>query len=689
MKNYLKKLTALAMSAVIFFGTSSCMNTKNNSGNESESVSNDVSSETSEVIKRPFVPPLKKLDKNYDFADDVDRTLPALNVATNKSYTYSAEPSDAYPDTGMKELTDGTKAQFGWMASFGKDMWVGIVPQGSLDITLDLGAVYNDIADISLNFCLMREYAINAPENIKISVSNDGESYDDVGYAYPPVDMKDTECFNLVFCAPGYIEARYVKLSLYCPTGFIFLSELEVRTYSAENPEVKVIDRSAFPGSFGDVDALDGVRSMALLTMGVTSEGKYSAMDADSLMPIVNYMEDGEIKDHYFDSFIVCAWGNSPSGGSFGDENGGNTAILSDYNFYHELLFKETNDGKPFGLTALDYCVGEAKNKLGDSDYKAVIYLSVIYPGKRASGFGDLDGDGKDDPMLTPEQRLEAAKFGIDEQMKRFEAAGYENLELGGFYWLNEAIGSGANGSEFVDEQKTVKLTNDYLHSVGMKSVWIPYFGSRSAELWGEYGFDYGDSQPNYAFGPTFDDDMMSVALRLFKSWDMGVELEMNAMGLSAPQFVTVYREYLRAGIESGFMNNQIHILYHEHGGTPGMLYSSYKSNDPYLNSVYKDTYLFLRGQLDVAEIKLSNTEFDTITDYSIREKIDMESPAGYAEFTIFQSPSNGTLRMNKNGSFVYTPYKGYVGNDSFVVSAYDGVNRSKLTVVTVKVEEE
>ena len=687
MNQLLKKLTALLMAAAITAGIASCTNSKTNSDTSSGSEASDnVSSETSQIIKRPFVTPLMKLSKSYDFGAEVDRTLSSKNVAAGKSYTYSVTPDTAYPDTDMKELTDGIKSQFGWTASFGSKDWVGIVPKGNLDITLDLGVVYSDVADISLNFCLMREYAINMPEYMRISISQDGESYEDVGFAYPPADMKDTESFDLTFSSPGYLKARYIRVSLNCPSGFLFISELEVLTYSADNPKKTVTDRGTLPGSFGDVKALDGVRSMALLTMGITADGKYSAMDADSLMPIVNYMENGEIKDHYFDAFIVCAWGNTPSGGSYAHENNGKTANLSDYDAYHELLFRDKKDDKTFGLAALDYCVGQAKEKLGDSDYKATIYLSVIYPGKKSSGFGDLDSDGKDDPMLTPEQRLKAAQYGIDKQMKLFEEAGYKNLKLGGFYWLNEAIGADTSGSEFTDEQKITKLTNEYLSSVNMKSFWVPYFGSKSAELWKDYGFDYGVSQPNYIFGPTFDDSMMTVALKLFKSWNMGVELEMNSMGLQAPRFITLYREYLRAGIETDFMKNQIHVLYHEHGSTPGTLYSAYKASDPYVNSIYRDTYLFMKGKLDKSEIKLSKTEFDTTDNWTIKEKIEVTGPAGYAEFTILQSPAHGTLKINRDGSFIYSPIKGYTGSDSFVVSAYDGINRSEPTTVTINI---
>lgn len=50
--------------------------------------------------------------------------------------------------------------------------------------------------------------------------------------------------------------------------------------------------------------------------------------------------------------------------------------------------------------------------------------------------------------------------------------------------------------------------------------------------------------------------------------------------------------------------------------------------------------------------------------------------------------PSNGTLTLNSDGSFTYTPNSDYVGTDSFTYHANDGVNDSNIATVNLTVNE-
>jgi len=49
-------------------------------------------------------------------------------------------------------------------------------------------------------------------------------------------------------------------------------------------------------------------------------------------------------------------------------------------------------------------------------------------------------------------------------------------------------------------------------------------------------------------------------------------------------------------------------------------------------------------------------------------------------------NPLRGTLVLNPDGSFTYTPVAGYVGLDSFTYKAYDGLLYSNIVTVTIKV---
>ncbi|MDQ3820672.1 MAG: cadherin-like domain-containing protein, partial [Acidobacteriota bacterium] len=48
--------------------------------------------------------------------------------------------------------------------------------------------------------------------------------------------------------------------------------------------------------------------------------------------------------------------------------------------------------------------------------------------------------------------------------------------------------------------------------------------------------------------------------------------------------------------------------------------------------------------------------------------------------------PANGTLTLNQNGSFTYTPNRNFSGTDSFTYRASDGQLDSNVATVTITV---
>lgn len=50
--------------------------------------------------------------------------------------------------------------------------------------------------------------------------------------------------------------------------------------------------------------------------------------------------------------------------------------------------------------------------------------------------------------------------------------------------------------------------------------------------------------------------------------------------------------------------------------------------------------------------------------------------------------PQHGALALQANGGFTYTPDKGYVGQDAFSYSAYDGEEESNVATVSIEVED-
>jgi VCBS repeat-containing protein len=62
----------------------------------------------------------------------------------------------------------------------------------------------------------------------------------------------------------------------------------------------------------------------------------------------------------------------------------------------------------------------------------------------------------------------------------------------------------------------------------------------------------------------------------------------------------------------------------------------------------------------------------------------DLDSNGDSLTAVLATAPSHGSLTLNPDGSFEYQPQMGYVGTDSFVYYADDGLAQSKPIVVQI-----
>jgi hypothetical protein len=65
----------------------------------------------------------------------------------------------------------------------------------------------------------------------------------------------------------------------------------------------------------------------------------------------------------------------------------------------------------------------------------------------------------------------------------------------------------------------------------------------------------------------------------------------------------------------------------------------------------------------------------------------DTDSDGNPLEAILVNSPNNGSVNLNENGSFSYTPNSGFSGVDSFTYTANDGESNSNIATVTINVE--
>jgi VCBS repeat-containing protein len=66
----------------------------------------------------------------------------------------------------------------------------------------------------------------------------------------------------------------------------------------------------------------------------------------------------------------------------------------------------------------------------------------------------------------------------------------------------------------------------------------------------------------------------------------------------------------------------------------------------------------------------------------------DSDSDSDSLTASISSQPSHGKVALNADGSFTYTPNKGYTGSDSFQYTASDGVTTSTPTTVSITVTD-
>ena len=204
----------------------------------------------------------------------------------------------------------------------------------------------------------------------------------------------------------------------------------------------------------------------------------------EHLMPYVARLDaDGTPVEWLFDSFLFLFYGGAPSGASY--YNG--PTNLGDWLHSLDTWFEAGRD-----LDALAEAVERAAAVLGPPPKPIQVMFSIHYPSAAQTDFGDPAGEGRNLDLSEPADRERLVSWYIDETTRRFRAANHADLELWGFYWMNEDVGPG--------DDVIVRAAADQLHDRGLRFLWIPYYRAPGYSRWRDLGFDVAILQPNYAF---------------------------------------------------------------------------------------------------------------------------------------------------------------------------------------------
>ena len=249
------------------------------------------------------------------------------------------------------------------------------------------------------------------------------------------------------------------------------------------------------------------------------------------------------------------------------------------WRFYIDRTFE---DG--MNVDALEDAAKLVSEGLG-RDVKTKLFLTILHTnatyGERPEKFGELNGREIDTSKL--EDRKFAIKWCVDEQIKRFKEKDRPHTELCGFYWFEESI----NFNDPIDSE-AIRYASEYVHSLGYKLIWIPYYQAWGYRNWKELGFDVACMQPNYAFHKEETAQCLYDNAELTKKYGLCYEMELNSV--RSEYDVSKYREYMKAGAETGFMHSV--KMYYQDGRA---FVSACVSKEELGRSVYDDTYLFAK----------------------------------------------------------------------------------------------
>lgn len=607
-------------------------------------------------------------DEDYNTYKNLLSGLPitAIKPLTDCKEDYINANYNTGSDSGR--LTDGRTAS---AAALSDGAYFRFTHGNLRSIVFDLGAV-SAVSGVSAGFLSLNSAGVYVPNTLTVSASLDGESWYTV-CAVDNITADSATCIQRIEESFGTsYTARYVMITFKCDVH-VYCDEIAVfgtkNTAGASDPSETDITAPIFTGSYGTSEDYDGMHDVLLSYIYPSSSGDEVAVTEEQYLAYTAYLKDGEITDTFFDGFMFLPYVKYLYAGGEKKE-----MPKEDWQRYVDFQFI---DG--YNMDALDAAVDRTKTSLGlDDDYTVGTYLSIFYPVYGATNFGELNGRKMD--FSNIEDRKAVIKWFIDEQIAQFEAKDYDSVRISGFYWFVEEM----SGSD----PHIVELCNytcDYVRSLGYQTTWIPYFTASGNTSWRSFGFDTACLQPNYAFNTDINIQRIYDAAEVAKLYGMSIEIEIN--GTDDEVWMRRYKDYLYVGAETGFMTDTIHMYYL--AGMPGALYNAYVAADgSYLHSLYDETYYFTKGLLTTDFAKPDSVSSECESGKSVSGEVTVsETYSLCLGYELAVSPEHGSVSVNNDGSFIYTPYDGYTGEDWFEIRADYGYGKSSGGRVSVNVK--
>lgn len=192
-------------------------------------------------------------------------------------------------------------------------------------------------------------------------------------------------------------------------------------------------------------------------------------------------------------------------------------------------------------VSELDKACAEVAGRIGKPAHKRYVVITIPdaikfleFRDKSSSTkyWGAAYGDSLD--FASPEARIEAYKWYIDEARKRFAALNCKQVELAGFYILSEDLHTPWGETELErlncqhkNWEEIIPAVASYLHGLNEGLWWVPYHLAPGYKYWKRYGFDMAYMQPNYYWDLKAPGrHPFEKTIEAVKEYGMGIELE-------------------------------------------------------------------------------------------------------------------------------------------------------------------
>ncbi|MCI1686521.1 DUF4855 domain-containing protein [Schleiferilactobacillus harbinensis] len=571
----------------------------------------------------------------------------------------------AYPNDANLSLTDGKYAAKPDMGDDPLQPWFRFTRGESRDVYFDLGRAAA-ISGVKIGFLKQTSKGIRLPRNVDVYLSNDGQNWMPVFYGkdYQSKDadaiVRRTDNFDKPYAA------RYVKIEFEV-APHIYTDEIEIlgKQSTAGASTLTPQPEPQYPNAYASPTKFGLQNTMLAYIPGDPSDKQGVPRTVDWYKPYTAYMQNGQIKDTMFDSFLMLPYLHF-----LYDGENKRPLTKKDWQGYITNQFADQ-----YNVSALNQAVGETKAALNKPDYQASVILPLFYPVQSVKDFGIVNGRHLN--FANKQDRYLALQWMVDEQLKEFQAKGYKNLKLNGFYWFTEELDNGDPEMESILQQLT-----DYVREKGYMTSWIPYFQGSGYQRWQEMGFDLAIYQPGYAFDASVPKARLYETAAKAKQLGMGTEFEVEGV---TPTSVTRFKDYLYAAARNGTMTDAVHMYYQ--GSVDGAVYDSYQSKDPYLHSLYNDTYKFVHNQFTTAVAAPTAQWLTGKENGTISGTITGTPTTAIKGYQVVLDPKFGSVSLTADGHFTYTPIKGYVGSDSISVIYDYGYQQSAPTTITFNVQ--